>query len=380
MPDTSPIDVNLFAGAGGLAIGLRRAGFAPCVLYDNDSYACRTLRHNIESRDSTLVGSVNEGDVRKVDWRSLTHTVRLLAGGVPCQPFSLAGKHLAEQDGRNLFPEAIRAIRELHPMVVMIENVRGLLRPSFQPYFEYVLRQLECPSVKPKQQEGWKDHNERIRKHQCSPGYQPEYQVSWRLLDAADYGVAQNRHRIFVVLTSSNLPVYKFPAPTHSRAALIHEQRSGRYWDQRGISRPKDLDLCLEYPGPNDCRLPWLTVRDALLGLPDPAECEESAWMNHWNIPGARIYDGHTGSSLDHPSKTIKSGVHGVPGGENIVTDDCGEVRYYSLRETARLQSFPDSHYFEGARLHVTRQIGNAVPSRLAEVVALALYQLIGKR
>jgi DNA (cytosine-5)-methyltransferase 1 len=102
--------------------------------------------------------------------------------------------------------------------------------------------------------------------------------------------------------------------------------------------------------------------------------------MNHWAVPGARAYVGHAGSRLDWPSKTIKAGVHGVPGGENILLADDGAVRYFTLRETARLQTFPDEHHFEGARLHVTKQIGNAVPCDLAEIVADPLFKLLSRK
>jgi DNA (cytosine-5)-methyltransferase 1 len=102
--------------------------------------------------------------------------------------------------------------------------------------------------------------------------------------------------------------------------------------------------------------------------------------MNHWLINGARKYAGHAGSILDWPSKTIKAGVHGVPGGENTIVDDSGRFRYYTLREIARLQTFPDAHYFCGARMHITRQIGNAVPCLLAAAVARPLFDLLTKR
>ena len=97
---------------------------------------------------------------------------------------------------------------------------------------------------------------------------------------------------------------------------------------------------------------------------------------NHWKIPGARAYPGHTGSTLDWPSKTLKAGVHGVPGGENMMVCDNGSLRYYTLREMARIQTFPDGHYFTGARSNVTRQIGNAVPCDLAAAVAAPLRKL----
>lgn len=124
--------------------------------------------------------------------------------------------------------------------------------------------------------------------------------------------------------------------------------------------------------------MPWVTVRDALRGLPEAAPEETGASMNHWQIVGARAYSGHAGSALDWPSKTIKAGVHGVPGGENTVVDETGSLRYYTLREAARIQTFPDDHFFEGARIHVTRQIGNAVPCALAAAVAKQIFQILG--
>jgi DNA (cytosine-5)-methyltransferase 1 len=160
------IDIDLFAGAGGLAIGLRRVGFAPATLYELDKYACRTLRRNITSDKPTLQGRVKEGDVHGVEWETVRESVRLLAAGAPCQPFSLGGKHLAEQDGRNLFPDVFHAIRALQPKAVLLENVRGLARPSFRPYFDYIRRQLRFPSIKPSPDELWQDHDAELIDHE----------------------------------------------------------------------------------------------------------------------------------------------------------------------------------------------------------------------
>lgn len=374
------IDINLFAGSGGMAVGLSEGGFSPTHFFELDSFCCETLRRNIQSKRPTLAGTVHEGDIRKVDWGPFVGKVRLLAGGVPCQPFSRAGKHRAERDRRNLFPEIFRAVRVIRPAAVLIENVRGLLRDAFQPYFEYILRQLQVPSIESRDGESWRDHDQRIRRHQCSFDYRPEYHVSWRLLDAADYGVPQNRHRVFIVATRIDLPVFKFPNPTHSRIALLRTQLSEEYWRHHGLKRPRKINpmnnghFSLEL---DDDRLPWVTVRDAFLGLAEPSSRESAKCFNHWVIPGARVYDGHSGSDLDWPSKTIKAGVHGVPGGENILFADNGKYRYFTLRETARLQAFPDAHFFAGARIHVTRQIGNAVPCRLAELIGCALIKAI---
>lgn len=373
------MDINVFAGGGGFALGLRSAGFSPALLYEIDKHACDTLRRNKVTVHPPMLDGVREADIRKVDWQEVIDLgipVRLLAGGVPCQPFSLGGKHLADKDGRNLFPEFLAAVRALRPQAVLIENVRGLLRRSFQPYFEYILRRLECPSLAPRTGELWHCHNDRLRRHQIAPGYEPEYLVQWRLHDAADFGIPQNRTRVFIVATRYDLAIpYRFPAPTHSRDALLSSQASGEYWEQRGL--PSSRLTSANPLARQDELIPWVTVRDGLAGLPEPAPNQDDATMNHWLIPGAKTYKGHTGSALDWPSKTIKAGVHGVPGGENTLMNGKGRVRYYTLREAARIQNFPDAHIFEGARIHVTRQVGNAVPASLAKVIAVPLAELL---
>jgi len=374
----SELDVNLFAGAGGLALGLRRVGLGPTLLFENDANAWSTLKDNKIARRDPPGWERHKGDVELVRWQEIKRRVRLIAAGVPCQPFSLGGKHLADRDGRNLFPELLRAVRYLRPKAVLVENVQGFLRDGFKPYFEYILRRLEIPSMKARNDELWKSHDRRLRRHQCSAGYEPEYNVVWRLLEAADYGVPQNRRRIFIVATRSDLSVYRFPDPTHSRDALVRSQASGQYWEERSLPMPRRNGKH-ELPESNGLKA-WVTVRDALAGLPEPARNEDDAERNHWLITGARSYHGHDGSKLDWPSKTIKAGVHGVAGGENTVTNQRGTIRYFTLREMARLQTFPDGHVFSGARSQVTRQIGNAIPARLAAAVARHLRRLLSSR
>jgi DNA (cytosine-5)-methyltransferase 1 len=370
------LDIDLFAGAGGLALGLHSAGFSPLSVYEKDKKACETLRHNA-GVGGTLSATVYEEDVKEVVWDVCRKDVRLLAAGAPCQPFSLGGKHRAHQDERNLFPEVLRSVRALKPKAVLIENVRGILRADFQPFFEYILRQLEYPSLASRKGEKWLDHDRRIRQHQCSAGYLPEYHVCWRLLEAADFGVPQLRKRVFIIATRIDLPIYQFPFSTHSKETLEHQQLNGIYWERHGIGKPHTSRLQFPTNGRREL-IPWNTVRDALVGLPAPQKDAEKASLNHWLIPGARSYAGHGGSRLDWPSKTIKAGVHGVPGGENTIVLDDGNVRYYTLREAARIQTFPDPHFFSGARIHVTRQLGNAVPCLLATRVARPLFELLG--
>jgi DNA (cytosine-5)-methyltransferase 1 len=260
---------------------------------------------------------------------------------------------------------------------VFLENVRGLARDSFRPYFEYIIRQLQSPSVGPHHGELWQDHDARIRRHQLSVGFEPEYHVDYRLPDAADFGAPQNRKRVLILATRYDFPAYEFPKATHSKVELLRIQNSGEYWDRHEMRKPSGFTVSEHEVGEKNGKLPWLTVREALKDLPEPADTEGRASMNHWRVAGAKRYAGHTGSALDWPSKTIKAGVHGVPGGENTVVEDDGTFRYFTLRETAKLQTFPDNHVFLGARIHVTRQIGNAVPCLLAATFARPLYQLI---
>ena len=113
-------------------------------------------------------------------------------------------------------------------------------------------------------------------------------------------------------------------------------------------------------------------MRDALSGLPDPETQPQlaNAFPNHRFQGGARSYPGHTGSPIDEPAKTLKAGDHGVPGGENMLRRADGSIRYFSVRESARLQTFPDDFLFHGSWTETMRQLGNAVPVRLAEIVA----------
>jgi len=333
-----------------------------------------------------------EADVHHQDFSTWQGRADLVSGGPPCQPFSIGGKHRAMGDRRNLFPEAVRVVREVQPRMFVFENVKGLTRQLFAKYFSYILLQLSYPEITQRGNEEWLEHLsrlERIRTEGAEPDF--GYRVIWRLLNAADYGVPQRRERVFFVGFRSDIQIpWSFPSPTHSREALLLSQwTTGEYWERHGVARRnrpaapprftrRDDESSLFTPAKD--RAAWLTVRDAVSDLGEPAPNASSArFANHVLQPGARSYPGHTGSPLDEPAKTLKAGDHGVPGGENMLRHTNGEVRYFSVRESCRLQAFPDEYIFEGSWTENMRQLGNAVPVTLGEVVMRSVRSAIEK-
>lgn len=287
-----------------------------------------------------------------------------------------------------MFPEAVRAVRELRPECFVFENVKGLLRQSFASYFHYIILQLSYPMLVRKPDEDWQSHLSRLERHHTGRKEGDlSYQVVYRLLNAADYGVPQHRHRVFIVGFRSDLQKeWSFPSATHSFDRLLWDQWvTGDYWEEHRIPKKRrpvmpdklaarvgrlESEFGLLPPPDERCR----TVRDALRGLPDPRNKTDTV-PNHEFRDGARPYSGHTGSEMDTPSKALKAGDHGVPGGENMMALPDGTYRYYTVRESARVQSFPDDYVFSGSWTEAMRQIGNAVPVELATVVGNSILQ-----
>jgi DNA (cytosine-5)-methyltransferase 1 len=380
--------VELYTGAGGLALGISRAGFNHLALVEQDADSCDTILENKKLRVEHIhKWPVFNCDIRDFDLASIPEGIELLAAGVPCQPFSIGGKHKGHSDERNLFPHTIEVIRHLKPQAVIIENVRGLRRRSFAKYFGYIELMLTYPEIERKKEEQWLDHLSRLERHHTRGTRSGLcYKVVHRLLNAADYGVPQKRERLFMVAIRSDLGVeWSFPQPTHSPEALIWDQYcAGTYWEKHRVPwkhRPKPSADLLGWVRRLKDRLippvlkPWKTVRDALADLPKPApkRTTDEPGLTHFSIAGARSYVGHTGSPVDEPAKTLKAGVHGVPGGENMLALPDGSVRYFTIRESARLQTFPDSFVFPNSWTESMRQIGNAVPVLLAESIARKL-------
>jgi DNA (cytosine-5)-methyltransferase 1 len=372
--------LELFSGAGGLAKGLELSGARHSAFVEWNAEACATLRLNYQPE------IVHCLDIKQFNFSALS-SVDLIAGGPPCQPFSLGGKHKGYQDERDMFPSAVRAIRELKPKAFIFENVKGLLRQSFSSYFNYIVLQLSYPDVIKQSNELWIDHLKRLEDlHTSGTPAGLKYNVIYRLVNAADYGVPQRRERVVIVGIRDDLKIkWSFPSPTHSAEALRYAQQvTGEYWDrhrvplrQREILSAEDRrqrdrlrdEYGLFKPEPQ----PWRTVRDAIGDLPSPTSNGTGEYPDHIFRGGARVYPGHTGSPIDEPSKTIKAGGHGVPGGENMVRYPDGTVRYFTVLEGKRIQTFPDEYIISGPWTEAMRQIGNAVPVRLGKAVSREL-------
>ncbi|MFD4698284.1 DNA cytosine methyltransferase [Streptomyces niveus] len=445
--EEQPLDdrtaVELFAGGGGLAMAVHRAGFRPLLFNEFAPRACETLLANravaAPADGDPPIPAPGEapplvaGDIQDVDLSYFARAregagleVDVLAGGPPCQPFSLGGVAKGDEDRRNMFPQMIRAMREIQPKAVICENVRGLLRKSFEPYFQYILDGMRLPTVE-RGDEDWRDHARELALRRTDGSVAPHerYEVEWVKVNAADYGVPQIRHRVIVVAFREDLKVNmkefvaSVEATEYSEEALIRSllpdgDQDGEYWRRheriRGRVIPDHvkkrvidgLRTPLALP---DGKKPWRTLRDALVGeceggavLPDiedhqldTVEHKLGGFTDHIGWPGARIYQGHTPNELDRPAKTVKAGVHGVPGGESVMLldervpdeDAPGGLRYkhryMTVRETARVMTFPDDWQLKGRRGEQMRQLGNAVPVLLGEVFAKAVLAALEK-
>ncbi|MGI1970941.1 DNA cytosine methyltransferase [Shewanella baltica] len=373
--------IELFAGAGGLALGLNSAGFKHSAIIEFNKDACRTLRAN---KFFDYGKGLYEGDIKDFDYISINDSIELVSGGPPCQPFSLGGKAKGNNDSRDMFPEAVRAIRENKPKAFIFENVKGLLRKGFFEYFEYIILQLQYPSLNKFDNESWLEHRIRLERYHTKNNHKElEYNVIYRLVNAADYGVPQKRERVFIIGFRKDINAnWSFPVATHSEDSLLWSKWVvGDYWEKHNLPTPeideltkrkvKNLKMKYGFFAPQS--LPWQTVRDALADLPDP-RVVGNIIDNHEFKGGAKIYPGHTGSYIDEPSKALKAGGHGVPGGENMIRYEDGSVRYFTVRESARIQTFPDDFHFEGSWGEIMRQLGNAVPAKLGEIVGKSVF------
>lgn len=296
--------LELCAGAGGQAIGLESAGFAHSALVELEPAACDTLRVNRPG------WNVIEGDLRHFSGSGYKG-IDLVAGGVPCPPFSKAGKQLGADDERDLFPEAIRLVDECRPQAVMLENVRGLLDAVFEDYRSKVEKQL------------------------VKLGYVP----GWRLLNASDYGVSQLRPRVVFVGIRKDLAAgFSWPEPLKTPpptvGALLLDLMKAEGW--RGAQRWSEQANAIA---------PTLVGGSKKHGGPDLGPTRAKRAWAALGVDGMGLWD-------EAPPK-----------------DFVGMPRL-TPRMTARIQGFPDSWRFAGRKTAAYRQIGNAFPPPVAAAVA----------
>lgn len=372
------IGAELFAGCGGLAYGMSHAGFDHALMAEFDRDAVATVQHNKKAGvEYVRHWPMSLLDVRDIVWRNLPK-LDVISGGPPCQPFGIGGKKLGQEDRRDMWPEAIRSVREAQPRAFLFENVRNLAGPRFRSYLDWIVAHLERPSARQRPGEAHLGHAERLARCR-SP---KEYNVAWQVVNAADYGAAQIRHRVLIFGVRADVGAKpELMRPTHSRDRLLWEQFvTGDYWRRHGLRRrvaPATRNdftrlAALRARGEPAAELPWVTVRDALSGLGEP-----NGLRNHVFQSGARVYPGHTGSPLDLPAKALKAGDHGVPGGENMMVLDDHSVRYFTTREAARLVGLPDDYEFPRSWTESMRQLGNAVPAPLGMAAGRYLMALL---
>jgi DNA (cytosine-5)-methyltransferase 1 len=373
--------LEIFSGMGGLAKGLEQAGFKHSAFVEFNAHACTSLRENFDAE------KVFHGDIRDFNFDDFD-SIDVVAGGPPCQPFSLGGKHKAYDDSRDMFPYAIRAIERLTPKAFIFENVKGLLRSSFSDYFEYIILRLTYPGFKPEVSGDWLDHLLILRRLKDMAYTGVSYRVQFKLMNAANYGVPQTRERVVIVGIRSDIKAdWTFPPESHSEDRLLWDMYvSEDYWKRHNMMPPIKNRECKEHQDKVErlknrygmfepTALPWQTVRDSLVGIPDPCSIHEIT--DHIYKGGARTYPGHTGSYIDWPSKTIKAGGHGVPGGENMIRYEDDSIRYFTVFEAKLIQTFPVDFIVKGAWGEAMRQIGNAVPVKLASVLGKQIWSTL---
>jgi len=302
--------VEICAGAGGQSLGLERAGFEHAALVEIDDACCATLRVNRPQ------WNVLHGDVTRFDGRPF-RGVDLLAGGVPCPPFSVAGKQLGAKDERDLFPEALRLTDEIRPRAVMLENVRGFLDPSFEQY----------------------------RKNLFSDLRKLGYKAEVKLLHASDYGVPQLRPRVVIVaLRSDDADHFAWPEKLNSPAPTVGNTLL-------------DLMAANKWRGAKQ----WAAAAQAIAPT---------------IVGGSKK---HGGPDLG-PSRARKAwaalGVNGGTIADFAPERDFAEVPKLTVRMVARIQGFPDDWHFTGRKTAAYRQVGNAFPPPVAQAVGQSIMQM----
>jgi len=313
-PIYSMSSVEMCAGAGGQALGLEQAGFEHDALIEIETAFCATLklnrpRWNVINQDlNSFKGKPYKG-------------IELLAGGLPCPPFSIAGKQLGKEDERDCFPAALRLIDEIKPKAIMIENVRGLMGEPFADYREYILKQLKKLG----------------------------YTADWKLLNASDYGVPQLRPRAILVGVKKNMAeLFEWPESGKIKALTVGETlydlMASNGWKGAKAWRSKANDIA-----------PTVVGGSKKHGGPDLGPTRAKRAWAELGVDGMGIAD-------EPPEKDFK----GMP--------------KLTVPMVARLQGFPDDWQISGRKTNAYRQVGNAFPPPVARAVAEKIAECLPER
>ena len=386
--------VEFFCGIGVLGLGLHGAGFRHEQVVDIDDTATGVVRLNQRLGHPAVQGwKVRTADARYADLSDVEAEPDLVAGGCPCQPWSVGGQGRGAEDPRDMWPTAARIIGQLRPRAFALENVSGMAS-RFREYLDYAVAMLSCPTVPRQDGESVEGHAARLADAAKArrDAADVRYRVTWHSANAKEFGTAQARQRIFVVGLRSDLTTsWKPPAPTHDEDELFASMwESGRYWHEHGLPRPEASDAVkakLASRRRNHGRRPATadmfarrplrqrTLRDAIGDLPEPT-ARAPEWLPQHVLPerAAKAYGSkHSGSELDRPAKCLRSGDHGCPGGENFFTMGDGTARHFTSREAARLMDVPDDFHVHARWNTAMKHLGNAVPARLAQAVGETL-------
>lgn len=304
--------LELCAGAGGQALGLEAAGFEHLGLFENDPNACETLRLN------RVNWPVFEHDLFQDFDVSSFRGVDLLAGGLPCPPFSVAGKQLGEKDERNLFTRGVEIAEKIQPRAIMFENVRGMLSPSFASYREWIELRLRRQG----------------------------YWVDWRLLQASDFGVPQLRPRVVMVALkrqyASNFAWPTVKSPPMSVGECLFDLMAADGWP--------GAQAWME--GANKIA-PTLVGGSKKHGGPDLGPTRARKAWAELGVDGTSVTDRNPDREQIGPPKL-------------------------TVRMAARLQGFPDDWHLFGKKTAAYRQVGNAFPPPVAEAVSRQIAGALG--
>ncbi len=327
LPNNGLRSLSLFSGCGGLDLGFDRAGFTHVASYDIISVCGQTISHN--RPDWKVFFGAEEGDVRNVDWSVYRNKVDVIHGGPPCQPFSISGQQRGPEDERNMWPQFIDAVLAIKPRAFVAENVPGMMSPKFSKFIQdEIISALK------------------------------EYKIFMINLNAAHFGVPQNRKRVIFIGFQSGRDARKFvkPAPTHTFGHLMQRQNTSLYDD---LPRTMGVREALGLPD---------------IGLDSLAPTIRSAFTGKRNTTS--ILNGSSGQRLWANLQIWPSGVAENREMAKIYVPDNKHFRL-SVQDCAIIQGFPSSWKFRGAVYQILGQIGNSVAPPVAYAVAKSVADVL---